>query len=46
MSEEKKVFTEDEVRLYFEKAKRQIAIDELYGEWIELYQNQRQGMHR
>ena len=30
----------------YQKAKRQIAIDELYGEWIELYQNQRQGMHR
>lgn len=30
----------------YQKAKRQIAIDELYDEWIELYQNQRQGMHR
>lgn len=30
----------------YQKAKRQIAIDELYGEWIKLYQNQRQGMHR
>lgn len=30
----------------YQKAKRQIAINELYDEWIELYQNQSQGMHR
>lgn len=30
----------------YQKAKRQMAIDELYGEWSELYRNQHQGMHR
>ena len=30
----------------YQKAKRQIAIEELYGEWSELYRNQHQGMHR
>lgn len=30
----------------YQKAKRQMAIEELYGEWSELYRNQHQGMHR
>lgn len=30
----------------YQKAKRQMAIEELYGEWYELYRNQHQGMHR
>lgn len=32
----------------YQKAKKQIAIDELYGEWQEMYrsQYQSQGMHR
>ena len=29
----------------YQKAKRQLALDELYGEWIEMYQNQNK-MHR
>ena len=30
----------------YQKAKRQMAIEELYGVWSELYCNQHQGMHR
>ena len=30
----------------YQKAKRQMAIEELYGEWSALYRNQHQGMHR
>ena len=30
----------------YQKAKRQMAIEELYGEWSELYRNQHQEMHR
>ena len=30
----------------YQKAKRQMAIEELYDEWSELYRNQHQRMHR
>ena len=30
----------------YQKAKRQMAIEELYREWFELYHNQHQRMHR
>jgi len=30
----------------YQKAKRQIAIEELYVEWSELYRNQNQGVHK
>ena len=30
----------------YQKARRQMAIEELYAEWVELYRNQHQGMHR
>lgn len=35
-----------DVQGIYQKAKRQMAIEELYGEWSELYRNQHQGMHR
>ena len=30
----------------YQKAKRQLAIEELYSEWLELYRSQQQRMHR
>lgn len=30
----------------YKKAKRQIELDNLYKEWLELANNQRRGMHR